>query len=241
MKFGLFTKKSIYILKLQITPWILYLFYKYRYNLQIQTNVKWIFVIYKLFFVNSSYLKGCFLIYPICLTQMVMISVDIYRHAPPQTFNFLLSRHSNVRWHIHGLMCSTFSNVFDQLHFIKSLQQDVRILKELPKELESLPRARKHFTSWSGVSYYEEMMGLWKEYQASYLHLFFTFSLKGVHTKVYILVKYYNEVSGAFCGMLWSVYLFWCQNAWFYGDVLFVWESKCLIVDDVPSICRFIC
>ncbi|KAL6555856.1 hypothetical protein OROHE_007130 [Orobanche hederae] len=60
---------------------------------------------------------------------------------------------------------STFSNIFDELHFIKSLQQDVRILSELPKELESLPRARKHFTLWSGVSYYEEMIELWKEYQ----------------------------------------------------------------------------
>ncbi|KAI3462379.1 hypothetical protein Pfo_019042 [Paulownia fortunei] len=61
---------------------------------------------------------------------------------------------------------STFYNVFDELHFIKSLQQDVTIVKELPKELESLPRARKHFTSWSGVSYYEEMTELWKEYKA---------------------------------------------------------------------------
>lgn len=65
-------------------------------------------------------------------------------------------------------MCSTFSNVFDELHFIKSLQEDVRIVKELPKELESVPRARKHFTLWSGLSYYEEMTQLWKEYQASY-------------------------------------------------------------------------
>ncbi|KAG8373644.1 hypothetical protein BUALT_Bualt11G0045700 [Buddleja alternifolia] len=46
---------------------------------------------------------------------------------------------------------STFSDVFDELHFITYLQQDVRIVKELPKEIESLPRARKHFTSWSGV------------------------------------------------------------------------------------------
>lgn len=60
---------------------------------------------------------------------------------------------------------STFFNIFDEPHFIKSLQEDVRIVKEIPKELESLPRARKHFTSWAGLSYYEEMMGLWKEYQ----------------------------------------------------------------------------
>ncbi|XP_075510490.1 O-fucosyltransferase 38 isoform X1 [Primulina tabacum] len=60
---------------------------------------------------------------------------------------------------------STFSDVFDELHFVNTLQQDVVIVKELPKELESVPRARKHFTSWSGVSYYEEMRQLWKDYQ----------------------------------------------------------------------------
>ncbi|XP_047965590.1 O-fucosyltransferase 38-like isoform X3 [Salvia hispanica] len=60
---------------------------------------------------------------------------------------------------------STFSNIFDETHFIKSLEKDVRIVKRLPKELESLPRARKHFTSWGGLGYYEEMTTLWKEYQ----------------------------------------------------------------------------
>ncbi|KAL0423790.1 UNVERIFIED_CONTAM: O-fucosyltransferase 38 [Sesamum radiatum] len=65
---------------------------------------------------------------------------------------------------------STFSDIFDEVHFIESLQQDVRIVKELPKELESLPRARKHFTSWAGLSYYEEMTELWKDYQASYFY-----------------------------------------------------------------------
>ncbi|KAL1553269.1 O-fucosyltransferase 38, variant 2 [Salvia divinorum] len=60
---------------------------------------------------------------------------------------------------------STFSNIFDEPHFIKSLGKDVRIVKEIPKELESLPRARKHFSSWAGLGYYEEMTVLWKEYQ----------------------------------------------------------------------------
>lgn len=68
---------------------------------------------------------------------------------------------------------STFSNIFDEPHFIKSLQEDVRIVKEIPKELEPLPRARKHFSSWASMSYYEDMAGLWKEYKASYLHLSF--------------------------------------------------------------------
>ncbi|XP_055831947.1 O-fucosyltransferase 38 [Solanum dulcamara] len=60
---------------------------------------------------------------------------------------------------------STFSDIFDENHFIKALRGDLMIIKELPKEIESLPRARKHFTSWSGVGYYEEMTQLWKEHQ----------------------------------------------------------------------------
>ncbi|KAK1371508.1 O-fucosyltransferase family protein [Heracleum sosnowskyi] len=60
---------------------------------------------------------------------------------------------------------STFSDVFDELHFIKSLQGDVRIVKELPGELVSLPHARKHFTSWSGMGYFEEMKQIWKDHQ----------------------------------------------------------------------------
>lgn len=60
---------------------------------------------------------------------------------------------------------STFSDIFDEHHFITTLQGDVRIVKGLPKELESIPRARKHFTSWSSMGYYEEMTRLWKDYQ----------------------------------------------------------------------------
>ncbi|KAK9010584.1 hypothetical protein V6N11_043466 [Hibiscus sabdariffa] len=60
---------------------------------------------------------------------------------------------------------SAFSDIFDELHFITTLQKDVRIVKELPKELEHVPRARKHFTSWSSMGYYREMTQLWNEYQ----------------------------------------------------------------------------
>ncbi|KAI9113813.1 hypothetical protein K1719_015064 [Acacia pycnantha] len=60
---------------------------------------------------------------------------------------------------------SVFSDIFDELHFIESLKGDVRIVKELPKNLETVPRARKHFTLWSGVAYYEEMKRLWNDYQ----------------------------------------------------------------------------
>uniref|UniRef100_A0A803KX32 O-fucosyltransferase family protein n=1 Tax=Chenopodium quinoa TaxID=63459 RepID=A0A803KX32_CHEQI len=60
---------------------------------------------------------------------------------------------------------SVFGDIFDELYFMRSLHQDVRIVKELPKQLESAPRARKHFGSWSGMSYYENMTHLWREYQ----------------------------------------------------------------------------
>ncbi|XP_047328400.1 O-fucosyltransferase 38 [Impatiens glandulifera] len=60
---------------------------------------------------------------------------------------------------------SSFSDVFDEEHFITTLNGDIKIVKELPKELESVPRARKHFSSWAGMSYYEEMKQMWKEYQ----------------------------------------------------------------------------
>ncbi|KAA8531063.1 hypothetical protein F0562_005772 [Nyssa sinensis] len=60
---------------------------------------------------------------------------------------------------------STFSDIFDERHFISTLKGDVRIVKDLPRELESVPRTRKHFTSWSGMSYYEEMTRLWNDFQ----------------------------------------------------------------------------
>ncbi|PKA66769.1 Uncharacterized protein AXF42_Ash003424 [Apostasia shenzhenica] len=60
---------------------------------------------------------------------------------------------------------STFADIFDEPHFIQSLKGDVRILQQLPKDLESTPRARKHFTSWASAGYYEDMALLWKEYQ----------------------------------------------------------------------------
>ncbi|KAF3791797.1 Uncharacterized protein EJ110_NYTH13448 [Nymphaea thermarum] len=60
---------------------------------------------------------------------------------------------------------SSFSDIFDEEHFIATLKGDVRIVKELPKELESVPKARKHFTSWSAKSYYEDIAQLWKTYK----------------------------------------------------------------------------
>lgn len=72
-----------------------------------------------------------------------------------------------------SISCSTFSDIFDESHFINSQEGDVHIVRELPKELESAPRARKHFTSWSGASYYEEMSQLWKDYQVASCSLAF--------------------------------------------------------------------
>ncbi|KAL4579806.1 hypothetical protein LXL04_015973 [Taraxacum kok-saghyz] len=60
---------------------------------------------------------------------------------------------------------SIFSDIFDEDHFIDSLKGDVRIIKKLPPDLVSVPRARKHFTSWGSLGYYEEMTKLWEEYQ----------------------------------------------------------------------------
>lgn len=59
-------------------------------------------------------------------------------------------------------MYSTFKDIFDQPRFIKALEGDVHIVADLPESLQSAPRARKHFTSWSSASYYEEMKELWK-------------------------------------------------------------------------------
>lgn len=60
---------------------------------------------------------------------------------------------------------SIFSDIFDEDHFIDSLKWDVRVIKKLPEELVSIPRARKHFTSWGSLGYYEEMTKLWEDYQ----------------------------------------------------------------------------
>ncbi|CAI0428199.1 unnamed protein product [Linum tenue] len=60
---------------------------------------------------------------------------------------------------------STFPDIFDELHFITSLKDDVKIVKELPKDLQAIPHARKHFTSWSSLGYYEEMAHIWNDFQ----------------------------------------------------------------------------
>lgn len=65
-------------------------------------------------------------------------------------------------------LVSVFSDTFDENYFIETLRGDIQIVKELPKELETAPRARKHFTSWASVGYYEETKQLWKDYQVCF-------------------------------------------------------------------------
>lgn len=64
---------------------------------------------------------------------------------------------------------STFKDIFNEPRFIKALEGDVSIVNDLPQSLQSVPRARKHFTSWSGASYYEEVKQLWKDHKVVHI------------------------------------------------------------------------
>ncbi|KAK1553961.1 hypothetical protein Q3G72_005832 [Acer saccharum] len=61
---------------------------------------------------------------------------------------------------------SNFSDVFDELHFINSLANDVEVIKKLPKEFSTATRAVRHFKSWSSIDYYrDEIASMWDDYQ----------------------------------------------------------------------------
>ncbi|KAH7287779.1 hypothetical protein KP509_32G074000 [Ceratopteris richardii] len=61
---------------------------------------------------------------------------------------------------------STFSDVFDEEYFIKSLEKDIPIVRKLPKELSTALKAHKNFRSWSSAAYYqEEITRLWDDYK----------------------------------------------------------------------------
>lgn len=76
----------------------------------------------------------------------------------------MLSAYCNV--YIICLICSNFSDVFDEDYFINTLANDVKIVKKLPKDLSNATRAVKHFRSWSGVDYYQdEIASMWGEYK----------------------------------------------------------------------------
>ncbi|KAJ3695834.1 hypothetical protein LUZ60_001211 [Juncus effusus] len=61
---------------------------------------------------------------------------------------------------------SKFGDVFDEDHFINSLLNDVKIVRNLPLEFKKAKRAVKYFTSWSNVDYYQdEIYRLWDDHQ----------------------------------------------------------------------------
>ncbi|KAL0553183.1 hypothetical protein IC582_007071 [Cucumis melo] len=61
---------------------------------------------------------------------------------------------------------SNFSDIFDEDHFINALSNDVKVIKKLPKEFATIPRAVKHFRSWSGIDYYrDEIASMWKDHR----------------------------------------------------------------------------
>lgn len=65
---------------------------------------------------------------------------------------------------------SNFSNVFDEEYFIHSLENDVRIVKKLPKELATVTKSVKYFRSWSPLEYYQdEISKLWDDYKVPLL------------------------------------------------------------------------
>jgi hypothetical protein len=55
-------------------------------------------------------------------------------------------------------ICSNFSDVFDEDHFINALENDVKVVKKLPKELAFAPKSVRYFRSWSGMDYYQEQI-----------------------------------------------------------------------------------
>lgn len=63
------------------------------------------------------------------------------------------------------LCCSDFQDIFDVDHFITSLRDEVRILKELPPRLKL--KVERGFLysmppiSWSDISYYKNQVSLW--------------------------------------------------------------------------------
>lgn len=64
------------------------------------------------------------------------------------------------------MICSNFSDIFDEEWFISSLANDVKIIKKLPKKLLKATRTVKQFKSWSGMDYYKnEIAAIWNHYK----------------------------------------------------------------------------
>jgi len=63
------------------------------------------------------------------------------------------------------LICSIFSDIFDEEWFISSLANDIKIIKKLPKKLVNATKIVMQFRSWSGMDYYEnEIAALWDNF-----------------------------------------------------------------------------
>lgn len=66
-------------------------------------------------------------------------------------------------------LCSNFSDVFDEDHFISALANDVKVIRKLPKEFTTATRAVRHFRSWSGMDYYQdEIASMWDDYRVCF-------------------------------------------------------------------------
>lgn len=81
---------------------------------------------------------------------------------------------SHISYYFWGnsvfFLCSNFADVFDVDYFIDALKGDVNVVKTLPTELVSAPKAVKQFQSWSNIKYYQESIApLWREYKV-YAH-----------------------------------------------------------------------
>ena len=82
-----------------------------------------------------------------------------------------------VTYSVH-FICSNFSDVFDEDHFINALANDVKVVKKLPKEMSGAAKAVKHFRSWSGMDYYHnEIASMWEEYQVKDVNICEVFSM----------------------------------------------------------------
>ncbi|KAH7278141.1 hypothetical protein KP509_38G026200 [Ceratopteris richardii] len=93
--------------------------------------------------------------------KAIVLLFNISRCIPCQFFFGLMET-----LHFPSCYHSNFSDVFDVEYFINALSNDVPIVKKLPRELASAPKAHKQFKSWSGAKYYkEEITQLWDQYK----------------------------------------------------------------------------
>lgn len=70
---------------------------------------------------------------------------------------------------------SEFQDIFDVNHFITSLRDEVRILKELPPKIKKRVALRKIRSmppiSWSDISYYHNQVYFFLKSSLTYCHI----------------------------------------------------------------------